>query len=715
MSLHLEILKRERWNNSGTPVAKHILSGQLLTAKWSYNRIGGCNKLDARFRFKDAADPEDGRFADPNHDDWDTDEWFGGEVAVRFPNRGLLVDDVGVKTVWLGRVTRMKYDSSTREIRCQGEGLVFNLDELHINHNYIDQTLRDILEDVAITVRKTDPNLGNDTYIRSYSIVGQGSLLDTRISIDAKWESARSVIQKVFEFLPEGMVWGVDITGNLYVDQQSDQHGANTKLTYVFVEHEGTTVTREVNLRRLRTVVQVLGKENEDQTDRVTAEATCEKGRALYGTRREIYTDALIPDAGMAQKVAAARCAKLASIGMNMTLKTVSHHEGDRSLFQSITTFAPMVAVSEALPDEITFDDGQNLAAAGSLRATTRRGLVSFGDSVGYSAKDKGSAGASASVASNHVERALNKGWLVHLAMRFNFANTGTGQDFLFGRPRDSATAYGWGSLWWLTGTGKLLWQYQDTGLVNRQIDTLITVPTAGSGTVVHFTVWRSVDGHWRFYNGNTLTKTDLTLTQNLPSNADLWRWWNHGKTSPPSGDAHGDFEFDEFWVINTSTLEAYNTAVAGLPVAGFISRTNDKPLRRGECLGLRRYCRFHVPTSDLIDPPWDCWHATGDVDATVAKTTVAYTQSLAVGTQNGAVVTTANRIGHQIGTEKKWGGPLILNAETVTYTVHAAEGLIEREFQLGPVPIDGFTTMAQLKEDVRRQDEYLRRVVNTF
>ena len=715
MTLQLLLMSRQRYADDPPATIKHALQGPLDSCQWSYSRKGGCNNLSATFVFPETTSFDELRFASPAVTDWQNAEWHGGEVVVSVKYQGLPLQQLVLRPLFRGRITRLAYEPASRRISVEAEGLVRQLDELHLTRIWTTTTIRQILTDIGAAVVKTGRSQGGDSYIRAISIVGPQSALDLPISLEVKWETARSVIERVFEYLSDGMTWGVDGDGTLYVDQQVDPYQpdlSGLQIPSIHVRDSGVRWQRTMQFDQIRTIVTVLGEEDVAKGTRISASVECQQARKAYGPRQEFYSEPEITDVGLAAKLAAARVKRGAARVINGRLTTTRLAQGQDDVWQAITPLRPLVGL-------LDIEGTTDIVGRSELGKVTEYSLRRYGDFAAYSCKDKGSAGAGVTIPSSTAERALNKGWLVHLAIRTDFSNPAVGAGtacFLAGRPDGSGgTDHGWGNVFWYNvdgAAGRLHWTYTTSGGTLRIIDTTISVPVAG-GTTVHLTVWRDSSGVFRFYNGNTLALTNSSLTADtLKNTASPWRFFNTGRNDLGTYNTKGDFSFDEFWVLETGTggLETV-VSITGQPVQDFIGRNHNQALHVNEGLGVRTYCRFHLPTTSVGGTPTFPVYRQ-DTGPVGSLQTATYTRSLAGGTQNGAVITTGNRIGHFIGTEKKWGGPLLLMAEEVRYRVLLAEGILEREMDLGSPLQDGWATIGRMRDEIDAAKQVLRRTV---
>lgn len=707
--LRLAFMGVQRFTNSPTPKIKALVSGQLTRCRWTYKRRGGCGTLSAEFRYPSDDDPVAASFRAPTNADWSSGNWLGGELVLSLPFSGFKLDEGQAPAaqrdaVWRGRVTKLQVDTDTRTVKVKAEGLFKALSERFIDTRDYQDTIRNIIIDVLTSTAKS-ATLGSMFRYNPAKVVGLSSILDLSIALSVRAQSAKSVLDKVTAYLPEGVVWGVDREGDFFLDQQPDpwtvgHDGAGVQS--FDATKEGVDFDTSMDLGRIKTIVTVMGKEDSGAgtttatatAGRVSGRAESDRASAIFGERAAIHTDSAIEEAGLAFKVALARLKAATVPRITARLKVAKPLAGLHALWQSLTVSAPRVMVRDS--------------------SDASRRLRFYDDVASYSMKEQGSQGADVSLASTSTEQSLERAYLVHAAMKFDFAHSGAGNDdFLFGRPNDAggATQFGWGSLWWEGTGGKLEWRYSDTGSTTWVLDTGIVVPTTGSGTIVNFTVWRDGAGTFRFYDGNTLTNTVAHPSQTQrTSETGPWRFFKHNHTLP-GGFRDGDFAARHFWVFNAAPLEALFSASFSA-VQEFIARNNVSKLHRNDTHGLLLYLPFRERGSLSASP----WSGVQGAPPTVAIARVVPTvaKSGQAGTPDGDDFEGVDG-GLVVGTEKKFGGPFVYNAERTSYDYDARSGMLTRDFTLGEFPLDGFATIARVEAQVEKMADILKRVTETL
>ncbi len=701
-SLRLTFMDRQRFTTATQPKIKAIVGG-LTKCRWTYKRIGGCATLSAEFRYPDDDDPVAASFRAPTHADWASGNWLGGDVILSLPFTALEADPNVALTakpdaVWRGRVTKLKLDTDTRVVKVTAEGLFSAMRERVVGERDYDDTVRAIIIDVISSTAKS-ATLDTAYRYNPAKIVGLQSALDLRVKLEVRAQTVKSILDKLSAYLPDGVVWGVDRDGEFFLDQQLDGwtvgHDGNGVLTFD-ATRDGVDFDLGIDVGRVRTIVNVIGSEDKaggttaktSLAGRVYGRAEAERASELYGERAEIHTDSGIEEAGLAFKVALTSLKGAVAPRITAKLRVANPFRGLRSLYQSLTVSAPRVMVRDSSEAE--------------------KKLRFYDDVPSFSAKEEGSSGAGLAFPLSVSEQNLERSWLVHCALKFDLAHPGVaGQDaFVFGRPDDALGGLGWGSLWWQFNSGNLFWQFTPiTGGISF-INTGINVPIAGPGTVVDFTVWRDASGTFRFYDGNTLTATSaLPATTMKTGPVGAWRWFFNGISVTNYID--GDVSARHFWCFDAVPLQALKSA-AFSPVQDFIARNAGGPLHRNDAHGLLTYIPLREQWS--VDTYAG---VTGNPSLSVPMALIAPsldTKSAAPGTPDGDDFD-GTPSGLTVGTEKKWGGPWVFNAERVSYTYDADSGTLTRDFVLGDFPLDGMATLARVQAQVEKLGDILKRV----
>lgn len=777
--LRVSVVGRQRWTSDATPTIGKMFSGELIRGEWTHKRIGGPSSLSCEIRYPEVRDPpgsavlkeqlDSAAMDDPKGVDWETSNWLGGHIIVDLRHQPFNLESYTLTageiptnpdTVWRGIVSSVTWDPKTKKIGLQAHGLSVLLDRVFFSGTFTDTTIRDIITTVISTVaQEQEPAagvFGYDTQFRynPTKIIGTQSAFDLRLDMEFQRESVSSILTKLFEFMPQGASWGIDNTGDFYVDQQLDHY--TTGLTEAGIQHftvdnQAVKMKKTTDLDQVRTSVVVLGAELTEQQGlsnilknlgspegRVFAVATSERARQLFGWREQAVLDDALTDVGLASKVAAAQLKKLCVPAISGEMEVRQPIRGDKELLQ-VANAPPRVSVDDRqnVDKEITFSIG---GPTGFLEprspgveftekdyggpvseqiTTTEYVLRRFGDTPAFCANDKGSSAANIRFSSTALEKALNLSFFIHLSLRFDFPHPGSSGDlcFLFGRVDDPGDGFGWGALWWehLGGsTGRLVWKYTNNGGTDRDLLPTGNVDPAGTGTVVHFTIWRDASGNWKVYNGNTLTTQTSAFAadvlQNIPGN---WRFLKHNRNDLPANYLNGDVAFDEFRVFSSVNIE--NNESGG--VLTEIAESNDTRLARNRTEGLLIYAPFDFGASASGDLKFPFHRGPYNVDpgsAAPGGYEGTWTRSGVGGTGNGTPVTSGTRRGVQVGVnpsiEKKWGGPLIFDVHTTTYQFDVGSGILVRKFKLGRPPIGVFAELAVLKDEIRRIEESRRR-----
>ena len=732
-ALRLTILQRQRFTDDPTPAIHRLISGELVRCKWSHKRIGGCASLAATFRYPRVESTGDEHvdakiFDDPSRIDWNTTHWLGGEVILDALVQDDTRDPAGSDdSVWRGRVSKIQWNPESEEITLQAQGLVKELDNLFVpwreekeiagvlpgvyENIPIRAIVRDLIETFVLKRAKSQRASGADTYIKGLNIVGSSSTLDLKVSFDFQHESIMSALGKLFEFFPAGAVWGVDRKGFFYLDQQLDHYSADMlsgDLQHFTVDDEAVRFVKSMDFGEIENDILVLGKkiENEPETGkplaRVRGRATCERSRELFGLRQVVQQDNSIRDSGLATKIAAAQLKKLLLPKISGRLTVELPLRGNKEFNAALQAAAPRVAVDDRRNNVLLVEAVETI----DYRVTEYM-LRLYGDRPAYT-----NAGAGAvTIVSTPTEQGLNKSWLLHVVLKFTDPHPGTDLQFawILGRPGSGPTDDGWGGLYWnrITATvGRLDWLYTNSLGVQIQYNLGIAVhPTTPANQVVHLALIRDKLGDWRAYDGNTAKNVDATRRADIlkTSTADWFFRQQQNLTRGASYQFDWIGSFEELWLVQT--VEHEKTAT-GLTV--FIAANNNLRMRRNRGEGLVMY----YPANDggrtgagdpTHQPVWKNKVGPGVGPVHVSAVWGQLNQQI-------AAITNGARRGHLLGTEKKWGGALVYNSEQVDYEINPRTGHLTRTFRLGPVPVDIFTTVAQIEDEIRRFSEERRR-----
>jgi hypothetical protein len=726
-ALRLTILQRQRFTDDPTPAIHRLISGELTRCKWSHKRIGGCASLSASFRYPRVESTGDEHvdakiFDDPSGTDWNTTDWLGGEVILDALVQDDTRDPVGSDdSVWRGRVSKISWDPSSEEITLQARGLVTELDNLFVEKVYenisIRAVVRDLIETFVLKRAKSQRTVklpsgalrsSADTYIRGVNIVGSSSTLDLKVSFDFQHESIMSAIGKLFEFFPAGAIWGVDRTGTFFLDQQLDHYSADMlsgDLQHFTVDNEAVRFVKTMDFDEIENDILVLGKKIENEPDtgkplaRARGRAVCERSRELFGLRQVVQQDNSIQDSGLAAKIAAAQLKKLLVPRISGRLTVELPLRGNREFNAALQNAAPRVAVDDRRNNELPDNP------FGLPFRTTEYMLRLYGDLPAYT----NAGAAKVTIISTAAEQALNKSWLLHVVLKFTDPHPGANLQFawIVGRPGSGATDDGWGGLYWnrITATvGRLDWLY--TNSVGLQIAYNLGIavhPTTPANQVVHLTLIRDKLGDWRAYDGNTAKNVDATRRADILKTSTAGWFFREQQNTTRGANYQFDWigSFEELWLVKTVEHEKSATGLTE-----FIAANNNLRMRRNRAEGLLMYYPANDGTGFMAPIAQPVWKSQVGSSPGPDKVSATWFQlNLKI-----AAVTNGARRGHFLGDEKKWGGALVYNSEQVDYEINPRTGHLTRTFRLGPVPVDIFTTVAQIEDEIRRFAEERRR-----
>lgn len=724
--LQLALTRTQRYLDSPFQV-KVLFCTEILDLSWSYARIGGCNRADAKIRIGQALGPDsvesqyETDFIQPSAADWESGDWYGGSfiISLRYDARD--VDSESGSTVWSGSISGISFDAATRELSIEADGLSKLLEKTYVYHTFEDVSVRQAIIDVVTSVSKSTQADGKDFPItfNISKILGLSSVMDFRITKDFKWETASSAIESLLSFLPDGINWGVDSDGQFYLQIQSPPYSDDLDLSVPVIFYDAGTATEwELEARSDEVVneVIVLGTEPDDKkTARKQGAAICEKSSALYGRRQEIQTSEDTEDEGILAKIAQTECKLKSGAELSGTLKIRQPLEGIRSFWQSLSVVAPSISVMHRKSRE-------NLGFVGSTEVIhVNHALRLLGDVSGNLCELWGSTGAQVKFPSNGAERSLSRSWILHVVLKFTQPMSGGTYAFILGRPSAAGALRGWGALYWSTTGGltdQLVW-IQDEGGVSVPYDTGITRShTTPSATPVHLTIRRRADGTLKIYDGTTNTATHSTSAV-MANTSDDWEFW---KTTVGSGSVPWDGAMEQFWLYDTAANGWYGDSIDSQDatnLTAWFSRTNAKNLPRNEGCGCLMHIKFNE-RAEAVDPAGGGTGffkgyrgisggtannlITGEaLEATCVSVGSAYSYFAPVSTDcaRGAV----------IGSEQRWGGSLMLSTESCDYHVDVTQGQLDISYSLGARPVGLSRSLEGVNEQLRKQTELLRRL----
>lgn len=714
------VLKKVQRYTNDPDETRIIVQNEILSCRWGFTRIGGCNQASLDFRFGQAgletvAPPaREDLFVHPSAEHWEETDWLGGmmEIHVRFDAR-----DVAAATsekVWSGSISGVQFDRATRRISITGDGLYKLLETAVIVRRFERQSVREcligVLEDCTKT--RSDAIVPHDFPVRynPAKILGIGSIMDfILLEQDFRWESAKSAIETLLAFLPEGLVWGVDQDGEFYLSISGSPYSDDLSLSVPVVWYDAAAAsefTREFRFDEVVNFFQALGTEPDDKTEpRVSSVSACDRSRALYGLRWQTEDVSDTTDPGILGKFAQTLCKQACTPAFSATLRVRESLRGSANFWKSLSVITPPVAVIDRWSDVNQAPAGEALQTDHALRL--------IGDISGSMPSLRGSGVSIAQVrfASIPLDRALNTHWLIHITLKFTHPHPGGIGDaaFIFGRPTGVAFD-GWGGLYWDGATGQLNWFQNELG-APVQYSTGITVSTAGSVTPVHLTIARRSNGAMQFYNGAgaATASTGANANSMLTSATEDWRFWFHPAHAGTLMNWDGAIE--QFWLIDTVALGWGGDPIDGQPggLAAFLARNNQSNLGYQEGCGCLMHIKFNERIAAAI--------AAGGFNITRNFADHTHSATIATlvnpGTSYADVASASNDTarGHVFGNDHRWGGPLILTADSVEYDVDPSTGSVEITYELASRPIGLGRSIEALQEEVRRQTEALRRI----
>jgi len=726
--LKVRIMEKQRFSTDPTPKGKYLFGSELVSCEFGYKRIGGCSSAQFTVLLQDwvegtTANPEAKSMEEPFQDDWENGDWMGGDVVIScsYSARKYEIGNFVDEDLWRGEVTKIDFDRRTKVVSITAKGLTESLRDRFVwKYSQTGETLRKAIETILASATKTGTSDGR---IVSTNIIGIQSILDQRMDIDFEAISARDALEKVLRIVPDGVIWGTDRNGQFYVQQQTDHYTEDLSGGIYFPHFDADFVTTWKKTNDFNRVnhVSAFGKEVDEGQPvfntlrRYNGDATMERYRTIRGTRTKVLTESSIVDRGLAAKLAQATLKRVGGHRITARLQTTEPIEGTRSFWHALVPFSPYISVQERLEPDATLTDPR-LGVAEFYKVHDEM-IRLYGDLTGYSTTLDGTSGGKISIPPTAYEQNLTgKNWMMQVSLKFTTAHGGVANEHAFVVGRSEAVPnLGWGYLSWQNTTGKLYWNYRTNGGTNRSLDTGITInSTTPANRILHFTVWRDNNGDFKFLDSGTTTATIATYRTDVirTSTAD----WSIFSGPALSRGWKGDVQ--EFRVIDTSDMRTDGTGGPSAGVAGFLTRNVGRALRRNEDRGLLRYAKLNNPMvpGGLALPSAVCWERNGKsgsanqatwlISNIGATNTVGYVAFTAGGWRLGDSASSSTDLGL-----KKWGGPLVLLVESVSYRVDPGSGTVRTSFKLGG-DISSFEgTIANVKRQVEIQADTLKRV----
>lgn len=713
------VLKRQQRYTDSTAATRIIVANEILSCSWGYTRIGGCNQAQADIRFGSGTNPgseaseHENLFVQPSTDDWNAADWMGGtlEIHLRYDARDL--GSTGTELVWSGRISSCEFEQETRKVSITGDGLSVLLEKAVIRkETWENKSVRDCIIALIQQVTKSTTSVGRDFPIKynPSKIIGPSSLLDFRIlKKEVKWETADSVLNDLLEFLPDGFVWGVDQEQEFYIDIPSSPYTTTLDMDLPVVAYDAASAKSWSRALRFDNIVnqfEALGTDPDDESEeRISATVSCEKSRALFGLRQQTESIDETKDAGILAKYAQTICKTLASPEFSAQLTVREPLQGSRTLWKALSYITPQVAVMDRV-------GRTNQAATGGYQHPDYA-LRLLGDVSAVVPDLNGTGGAQVRFASRSIER-LGRSWEFHARLTFTTAHQGAGADLAFigGRPSTSVLGRGWGALYWRQSDGHLVWR-QDEGGVATTHDTTITVSTASpANTVVEFSAFMDSAGTLKFYDGSTLKATIAAGSAMDTSGAWDWCFWKY-PTLTGAGFCQWDGGIEQVWFFDTVATGWSGVPIESQPsgITEFLSRNNGTNLGRQDGCGCLLHIKFNETNAAATAAGYYKMWLGSSTGASAGQATII---SIGVSPIDRASTATHVNAGHLFGEDHRWGGPLVLQAESVQYTADPSAGEVEIEYELQARAVDMQRTVAQIRDQVQRQNEALRRVAGS-
>lgn len=676
------------------------LGNEITSMQWRHNRIGGCGTGEFVLNDRDLYRTSNlKKLLFPDHNYLRDLDLYGGIVKVwvrLFPVPTIVTDPVSTE-VYMGIIKDIELDAGSREITLTTEGLSSTFDDIYMQQDFENQTIRAIISAIVDPLVKGPAASFQSGALRGTSVFGGSCLLDMVIpSIKAKGERASSVLKRVMDFLPGRYVWGVDRQGIFYLQPQDEVYDDGVGQLAV----DGYFVSNSVSWKRnykpgdQPNVFTVYGGEDpDDDSVRVNGKAACLRMVYIQGGKEVTSKEADIEDSSLCAKLAQSIGREAAIEAVSGTLEVVEKITPQKTFRHALAPFSAPIYINES---------GQAHDAIGAT--------------VGNSLKLNGKIGEYFTLPHNSLYN-LNTDWLLHIAVAFDSAPEVAGNNFVFGRMDTNFTVSGingWGWINWDGTSGNLSFKWTDAA-TNTNVTTpmSINVPIAGPFPIIKYiTIGRDTTGSFNFFDGVTrVAAVGETRNQKTGGTFDGGYKGFVGYFAP-YGRHNG--RMDSFWFYDTRNIrQQFGYGFSWLTAVSFLLGDNAtsrfKINWRGNYTGTVGAPGL-IAWSEMVE---DQVFMNGSFYPTVKH---GYDGSVAFGTMNrisstaGTALSTATFTGRQWNQGLRWGGPLVLNYDSVTYQVSPRLTKCRKVFELGSRALLLENIVSSTKERIAILDEIDRK-----
>jgi hypothetical protein len=689
----VNIHRRRRFTDSTDEVLVS-LSQEINSLKFRWNRLGGCGKGSCKISLKESLAAD--RLVDLGHTTTEEGDLYGDIVSIwvkNFPDQAGTVTGQSATQIYMGKVRDIEYNPKEGTATINFEGLSSSYDNIYLEQDFEDYTIKQIMDFLADLAIKTNEAGGNDGDILAKNIWAPDSVFDMVIpDIKAKNESASSVLKRVLDFVPGRFVWGVDRTGTFFFlpqDYPYPQIAENPIPVEGFFLDQLLGYKRSADPDKNKSIYTVKGKLDPDTGESVVGTAVNQRQKESIGPKKKLSVESDITDSSLCAKLAQVKGRLQSRQIVKARAKSVEFLHPDRSFRSILRLGAPSAYINESENASRTFGD----VAGNSLRVD--------GKTLGESFDIPNVAGYN-----------RNREYMFHISITFEAAHGG-GTDFVFGMPDPNAAVsgkHGWGYLSW-DPTGALRWNWtsESAGNPNSFVFTGITVPTAGPFPITkHITVAKNASNTWLFFDGPNLV-TQIGVNSNHVAGG-IWAGPFTGGKGGFAGFGGVKATFDNFWFYGTGELNKFygnNWLVANRVMA--IANYNRR-LQRNWLL------KFDSLTEGLVAWAELCEKQDGRTTLPVKYPVSGTVGEVALSLHATTPSTSADRNTTDSVQSpswfdgSKWGGPVILDIESVEYTINPIDKTLTKDLNLGSKELGLISSLVGIETEVREAKELLKK-----
>jgi len=688
----LNIHKRQRFTDSPDEILMSLsMEIEELTFRW--NKHGGCGKGSAKIALSGSESAS--KLITLDHELSEAGDLYGDNVSIwvkNYPNASLTITEETALQIYLGKIRKVVYEPLTNAVKLDFAGLGTIFDDIFLLQDFTNSTIEDILTHISDLATKTNEAGGNDGPLLGANYWVPDSVFRMVLpEIKAIDEQASSVLKRVIDMLPGRFVWGVDRLGRffLYPQEVTYPDAALVNVTAVdgYSLDDLETFTRTIDLAKQHTEFTVQGALDPDTGLAVKGTAVNQRYVETFGVRERMSTESDITDPSLCAKLAQAR-GRIASrelVKARAEVTEVIHP--DKTFRPVLLTGAPAIYINESGIPSRTMGD-------------------SLGNSLRTDGKTLGETFNIPNIAAYNVKR----DWLFNISVTFESAQV-PGTDYIFGMPDPnglSSGKHGWGYLAWMTdGSIRWNWTADVAGNPNTFFVTGMSVPVAGPFPITrHFTVARNLTGTWLFFQDGVLKSQMGAVSE--PVSGGSWANDFIGGKGVRAGHGGVEATFDSFYFLNIVELQKTYTSWLDA-IKRFVAANAGNRLRRnwyenyGTGGGVKSWAELvelqDGRTTLPIKYPASGTH--GDVALNLDATTPS------AGADRNISDSVQSPEWYQGG---HWGGPLVLDLETIEYKIDPVNKTVRKDMRLGSKDLGLLSALSRTELEVKNAHTLLKK-----